>query len=57
MTTAYNAWSIRLRGDRIEGKNDPVRSFGFDRVTSPALVVNNRGRARLRSVVRDSVRS
>ena len=44
MTTAYNAGSIQGRGDRIEGKIGPVRSLGIDMVTSPALVVNNRGR-------------
>ena len=29
-----------------------ARSFGIDRATSPALVVNNRGREPLRSVTR-----
>jgi hypothetical protein len=39
------------------GKNDPVRSFGTLNRTSPARVVNSRGRDPLRSVTRDSVRS
>lgn len=38
MTTAYNAWSIRRRGDRMLGKNDPARNFGIVSWTSPACV-------------------
>ena len=57
MTTACNAWSIRRRGSRICGKNEPLRSFGIANCTSPALVVNVRAREPLRSVVRDAVRS
>ena len=57
MTTACNAWSIRRRGARISGKNEPLRSFGIASCTSPALVVSTRGRDPLRSVVRVSDRS
>jgi hypothetical protein len=39
------------------GKNDPLRSFGMRSSTSPAWVASSRGRAPLRSVLRDSVRS
>ena len=49
MTTADDAWSIRRPGDRIEGKNDPARCLGTASRMSPACVVNNRGRAPLRS--------
>jgi len=55
ITTAYRAWSIRRRGSKIEGKNDPARSFGMLSVRSPALVVSSRGREPLRSVTRASV--
>jgi hypothetical protein len=36
MTTAYRAWSIRRRGDKMLGKNDPARSFGTHSWMSPA---------------------
>jgi hypothetical protein len=45
MTTAYRAWSMRLRGSRISGKNEPLRSFGIRRSMSPAFVDSVRGRA------------
>ena len=41
----------------LVGKNDPARSLGIDSATSPALVVNSRGREPLRSVTPVSVRS
>ena len=57
MTTAYNAWSIRRRGSKIDGKKLPLRSFGIRNSTSPAWVVNSRPRLPLRSVTRLSARS
>ena len=44
ITTAYSAWSTRLRGSRMLGKKLPARSFGIASWTSPAWVVNSRGR-------------
>lgn len=57
ISTACNAWSIRRRGSRIEGKNEPFRSFGIRSSTSSALVASSFGRVPLRSVTRSSVRS
>jgi hypothetical protein len=57
ITTAYKAWSMRRRGSKITGKNEPLRSFGIRSCTSPAWVASSRGRDPLRSVIRVSVRS
>jgi hypothetical protein len=57
MTTAQRAWSIRRRGSRRAGKNEPERSFAIRSSTSPAFVLRRRLRLPLRWVVRSSVRS
>ncbi len=38
MITAHSALSIRRRGSRSSGKNEPLRSFGIPTVISPAGV-------------------
>jgi hypothetical protein len=35
---------MRRRGSRIEGKNEPLRSFGIRSSTSPACVASSLGR-------------
>jgi hypothetical protein len=57
ITTANSAWSIRRRRSSRDGKNDPARSLGMARSTSPAVVVSTRSRWPLRWAVRASVRS
>jgi hypothetical protein len=51
------ASSIRRRGSRIAGKNEPFRSFGIRNRTSPAWVATSRARYPFWSVTRVSARS
>ena len=50
--TAYRALSTRLRGDSRDGKNDPCRSLGMARSTSPAVVASFLGRLPFRRLER-----
>ena len=50
--TAYRALSTRLRGQSRDGKNDPCRSLGMARSTSPAVVASFLGRLPFRRLER-----